>query len=302
MAEAARWLAGLELGTADRAAFEQWRGSDPRHALAFARVYASAAALSALSQPAEPVEPTILRTLPRRHVLRNLVAGSVLAAGGATFFASRALAWSQASTAIGEFRKVSLPDGSIIALNTDTEVYWRYKAERRQIRLNRGEIALDLGPGTPASFSSPGAEASLSTGRFVARLRPGKVDLLVLRGRALVTKGGASSPVPVYALQEASLSSAAPLVAPATNAHINTVTAWQNGEIEFDDARLADAVADYNRYLTRKIVIDDPRLADLRVGGRFSSADPESFLQALALGFDVHVSESGQVVRIQAKK
>jgi transmembrane sensor len=300
-AEAARWLAGLELGTADLDAFEQWRGSDPYHALAFARVYASAETLSALAQSDEPAETPRVATLPRRHFLRNAAAGAVLAAGGSVFFASRALAWSHASTTVGEFRKVSLPDGSIVALNTDTAISWRFETERRRIRLDRGEIALDLGPGTPASFSAAGTEASLSAGHFVARLRPRTVDLLVLRGRALVTNRDKGN-ILVSALEEASLSSAASLLKPASDERISRITAWQNGEIEFDDERLADAVEEYNRYLSRKIVIDDPRLADLRIGGRFASADPESFFHALALGLDVRVVESGQGVHIQSKK
>lgn len=103
-------------------------------------------------------------------------------------------------------------------------------------------------------------------------------------------------------LQEASLSDTVPLVAPASEERISSATAWQNREIEFDDARLAEAVADYNRYLTRKIVIDDPRLADLRIGGRFSSTDPEAFLQALALGLDLRVIERADAVHILPNK
>lgn len=299
-AEAARWLAGLELGTADLGAFEQWRGSDPRHALAFARVYASAETLSALAQPDEPVEAGRGGMPPRRRFLRHAAAGAVLAVGGSILFGSRAFAWSHASTAIGEFRKVTLPDGSIVALNTDTAVSWRFETERRRIRLDRGEIALNLGPGTPASLSAAGTEASLSAGRFVARLRPRTVDLLVLRGRALVP-GRGKGDLLVSAFEEASLSPAAPLLTAASDERISRVTAWQNGEIEFDDERLGDAVEEYNRYLARKIVIDDPRLADLRIGGRFASADPESFFKALALGLDVRVTQSEQATHIQPK-
>ena len=36
-----------------------------------------------------------------------------------------------------------------------------------------------------------------------------------------------------------------------------------------------------------KLRIDDPRIAALRLGGRFTSADPQDFLDALAASFDV---------------
>ena len=301
MAEAALWLAGLELGTADLDAFEQWRGAEPRHALAFARVYASAESLAALVQPDKPAETPRLEPVRRRQFFRTAAAGAVLVLGGSTFFTSRAFAWTHASTAVGEFRKIRLPDGSIVAMNTDTAVSWRYDAEHRRIRLDRGEIALDLGPGTPADFSGAGTEVSLSAGRFVARLRPGKVDLLVLRGRALIAERDTTGPAAVAAHEQASLSSTALHITPASEERISRVTAWQHGEIEFDNESLADAVDNYNRYLSRKIVIDDPRLAGLRIGGRFSSADPEGFLQALALSLDVSIVETEQGVHIRPK-
>jgi len=292
----------LELGTGDLDAFEQWRNADPRHALAFARVYANAESLSTLVRRNDPVEVQPSDTLSRRHFLRNAAVGAAFALGGSTFFASRALAWSHASTTVGEFRKLSLPDGSMVSLNTDTAISWRFESKRRRIRLDRGEIALELNPGTPASFFGAGTEASLSAGRFVARLRPDKVDLLVLRGRAILVEPDTARPLSVSALEEASLSSETRRVTQASDLQISKATAWQNGEIEFDDERLADAIEEYNRYLSRKIVIDDPSLAELRIGGRFSSADPESFFQALALSLNVRVVENGQIVRIQSKK
>lgn len=301
-AEAARWLAGLELGTADLDAFQQWRDSDPRHALAFARVYASAETLSMLAPPHGSVAGQPRGTPSRRHFIRTAAAGAVLAVGGSIFLTSRALAWDQAKTAVGEFRKVSLPDGSIVELNTDTAISWKFEAERRRIRLDRGEIALELGPGKPASLSSSGAEASLSAGRFIIRCQSRKIDLLVLRGRALVANSDTGNRALVSAAEEANLSSPVPLVTAATDQRISKVVAWQSGEVEFDDERLADAVEEYNRYLVRKIVIDDPSLADVRVGGRFASGDPESFFRAIALGLDVRVIESDGGVHIHPKK
>jgi len=291
--DAAHWLAALELGTADYDAFERWRGADPRHALAFARAYAHAEAVSKLAAPDQMVTPA---PLSRRRLLRGAAAGLVVLGSGSVFFGSRAMAWTHARTAIGEFQKVALPDGSHVVLNTDTEVAWRFERDRRHIRLKRGEVALDLLPGAPARFTVADSVAALTPGRFVVRMRPRDVDLLVLRGKALVDGRTA-----VGARELASLTSAAPRVQSTSDERISRATAWQSGEIEFDDTRLADAVDEYNRYLARRIVIDAAPLQDLRVGGRFATADPDVFLKALTLGFDVQVSQRDGAFHLSQK-
>src|SRR5205085_148439 len=44
-----------------------------------------------------------------------------------------------ASADIGGLRRVDLPDGSVIQLNTDSAVEVRYEAAERRVRLTRGE-------------------------------------------------------------------------------------------------------------------------------------------------------------------
>ena len=65
------------------------------------------------------------------------------------------------------------------------------------------------------------------------------------------------------------------------------------GEIVFEGQALSAAVEEYNRYLTRKLVIGDVRAGDLRLGGRFMTGDPESFLQALHTTFGLRIIQDG---------
>ncbi len=43
-----------------------------------------------------------------------------------------------------------------------------------------------------------------------------------------------------------------------TNASAQDIVAWQSGEIVFDGMPLGRAVAEFNRYLDRKIIVGDP--------------------------------------------
>jgi len=51
-------------------------------------------------------------------------------------------------------------------------------------------------------------------------------------------------------------------------------------------------IASANSYLTRKIIIIDRDLANIPVGGRFTSDDPAAFLRALQVGLGIRVSVS----------
>ncbi len=64
-------------------------------------------------------------------------------------------------------------------------------------------------------------------------------------------------------------------------------TAWRNGLIELRGETLAEAVADFARYGGREIVIADPELASLRVGGTFETTDSTRFIEALRRGFGI---------------
>lgn len=280
--EAADWFARWQAGTIDEQAFERWRAADPAHALAYARVLATWEKLG----KAEEAEGAPLLT--RRRVMRGSVAGAVVAAAGSGFFASRAYAWESATTGIGETRKLRLPDGSMVALNTDTEFHWRFSAAKRELWLERGEVALDLKPGSAARLATARASAALSDGRFNARLERDALDLLVLRGGASPeAAGGLQMRAEVY--QRLRFGGAAAAVEPVSSAAVETALAWQSGDIVFVDTPLSQAAAEYNRYLLRKIVIEDGAVAEIRVGGRFVSSDPADFLQAISTSLGVRV-------------
>jgi transmembrane sensor len=62
---------------------------------------------------------------------------------------------------------------------------------------------------------------------------------------------------------------------------------WRRGEIVLSGEPLDAVLSEYNRYLTHKIVIGDPQLRSIRMGGRFTSNDPAEFLSALHASFGI---------------
>jgi transmembrane sensor len=67
---------------------------------------------------------------------------------------------------------------------------------------------------------------------------------------------------------------------------------WREGYLEFHDTPLPEVVAEFNRYRTHKIEIDDSRINSIRIGGRFRCTDANSFLALLQQGFPVVVTSN----------
>ena len=65
-----------------------------------------------------------------------------------------------------------------------------------------------------------------------------------------------------------------------------------DGFIVFDDTALADVVAEFNRYNRRKIFIEDPTLAAIRLGGNFRTDNTDAFLWLLQSGFPITVEQT----------
>ncbi|MGE1135135.1 hypothetical protein ACQJ0E_19775, partial [Bacillus velezensis] len=70
-------------------------------------------------------------------------------------------------------------------------------------------------------------------------------------------------------------------------AKIKQRVAWQDGMVEFDGDTLAQAVEEFNRYRPTPLVIGDPAIASLRVGGAFRLDRSQDFVEALESGFGV---------------
>jgi transmembrane sensor len=72
--------------------------------------------------------------------------------------------------------------------------------------------------------------------------------------------------------------------------------AWEEGHLIFRGQALDEAVAEFNRYNRRQLIIDDESIRRLRIGGVFSTGDVDSFILALhnALGLRPESLDSQQ--------
>lgn len=292
--EAADWLAAIECGTADAGAFEQWRSGDPAHALAFIRVSQVSRNLDALREtgladraapsPEAPPEEETSDPAPDRRKLLKAGAAGIVAAGLAGLGWTYAAAAHEAETAVGERRRIVVARGIALELNTDSRVQWRESDGAYAFDLLRGEVMLERQRGSaPCSLRCGRSQIALAAGaRLNARSGSHGVDLSVLEGEASLRTPGTAAAVRVPSLQKARVAEgAAPALSTLSELDAGAVAAWQKGQLQFNGESLADAVAEYNRYLARPIEIADPSIRTIQLGGRFSTADPAEFCRAL---------------------
>lgn len=284
---AAGWLAALDAGSADMAAFEAWRDADIRHAIAFAEVAASWRDMDSLRLVQGDIPPPETAPVParpdRRRVIRAAagVAAVMMTGGG---FAYRAYARDTASTGLGERRTVAVRDGLVVDLNTDSRIHWK-TGETTRIWLERGEVAIRLAQMQKVELRTPGGAFQLMPGVYNARLRDASCELAVVKGRI----GGVSTaPIGAGAIVLATAGRIAPRS--GEDADLNRVTAWQRDILVLNGESLDYALSEINRYLPNKIVIGDPALSRIRLGGTFATTNPDEFLEALHTSFGVRAT------------
>lgn len=296
---AAEWLAALDAGSADPEAFAAWRDADLAHAAAFAQVAAAWERMGTARFVADDRSAPVTRSAPAPDIGRRrfaTAASVALALGASGLFGTRLWARSSAETGVGERRTIVIAEGARLELNTDSAVEWR-AGERTQIWLERGQAALDVAPASAGLLlHGGGVAARLRPGRYDVRLDGGALNVLVLEGRSDSAAGSASA----AAGARLRLAPERTTVEPAAEVERERALAWRRGELVFAGDALGDAVREYNRYLTRKLVVRDPGVAALQLGGRFISDDPAAFLAALRATFGVVALDRGKVVLLVA--
>ena len=322
--EAAQWDARLraeDCSAEQRAAFQQWLKDSRENATCYAALQQSIEAL----QAASVTHPSLrsmrdravnTRTRARRtHAfLRAALAASVLVVVG--WFATqsrdppqieRAVA-SVFQTAIGERSSVQLQDGSEIALDTRSRVEVTYSAQRRSIDIAEGRAYFSVAKDANRPFAVKAADREIIAigTEFDVRVDDDHLYVTLIEGRIDVR--GQAHGDDVATTQ--SLTPGQRLTLDRTTgtvtidqADLEKVVSWKEGKILFEDTPLDEVIAEINRYSSAPIVVEDVKLAQLRVNGLFYTENPSHFLQALAqyLPIRLRVDADGTTYISQAR-
>ncbi|WIO75357.1 FecR domain-containing protein [Porticoccaceae bacterium LTM1] len=202
-------------------------------------------------------------------------------------------------TALGEQSSMALDDGSLLVMNTQTEIQVDMDQEHRNLYLNSGEAFFDVAKDPTRAFRVivDGAVIEALGTSFNVRHFSNYTEATLLEGAISVSAKPGVEPIIVGISERVRInhetgSVDVSLVSP------DAILAWQNRKLIFDGELLSDAISEFNRYNKRKVTILDAVLASKKVSGVFNADDPESFtlfLEAAGIA-RVNVSASGIVL------
>lgn len=251
-----------------------------------------------------------------RRALPALAASFVVAIIGlGVWFGS--LTWSprasvaQYITQQGEQRSFKLPDGSVIHLNSRSEVALHFDAAERRVELLAGQALFDVekDPERPFRVIAGSTEVVAVGTQFEVYRRGDATLVTVVEGEVAVRANppvGASEPLEKVSLvagqrlrvpQAVSAMAAESIEVPEV-VNVRETIAWSRRQIVFESQTLGEVVQEFNRYAKRTIVIDDPGLAERRISGVFDIHDGNNFLEFIRRMDRVVVAAHGDIVRV----
>jgi transmembrane sensor len=313
-AEAAVWVWRMDSDTvsaANQDAFESWLRRDARHRRAYEELTHVWTGLNGL---AEAKREEKIATFTRTSTgFRPAGRKAWWAAAAAALVMGIAVAaWMQMgselrtlATAVGQQRSVTLADGSVVSLNTNTIVETNLRRSVREIYLRKGEAHFQVAHDRSRPFLVHAGDAVVRAvgTQFEVRIRSNQhVDVVVNEGSVEVRSEVAAEPAsPAHAARVTGRSLVHTLgagqqlmamgneysVVPVSTHRLSSVLAWRDGAVVFDGEPLSDAIAEIGRYTDARIIVNDSQVAALRVGGRYRTGDVQAFLDALQTAFPV---------------
>ncbi|HEY4123592.1 MAG TPA: FecR domain-containing protein [Rhizomicrobium sp.] len=305
-AAAARFLERRDLGRwsdADQADLDTWLAQSAAHCAAFWRleaVWADADRLSALRS----FKPQSTEPEPRRNfwpILRRAVAAIVVVAATGIAGAAYLLQpeGERYATPVGGREVITLFDGSQVELNTDTAV--RIAPAKRMAWVEKGEAYFQIKHDAAHPFVVAVAGhriVDLGT-KFVVRDQPDRLEVSLVEGRARVESQNNAAHPAVLAPGDVAVATATAIsVTKKTEKHLASELGWRRGVVIFDYTSLGDAVAEFNRYNQKKIVLAPNAPTHLTMVGTFPINDVELFGRVATLVLKVHVANQGDKIVI----
>ena len=274
-------LASGEMTQAEMAALRDWLDRDAAHRAAFEEARATWQMAAGLRQDfAAASRPLRARRFPRWVAGMAAAALVALALFADPLTALRA----DASTAVGEQRRLVLDDGSIVHLNTDSAVAVRFSAAERRLELLRGEAYFEVAPNPARPFvvaAQDGTARAVGTA-FSVRDAAGHVSVAVSEGKVSITAPARGDDSVLLGPGGQARYGAGQALQAVRDTAPESVAAWRNGRIVFDGLPFGTAVAELDRYLPGTIVIARAVPAARPVSGVFATDTLDGAVAALA--------------------
>lgn len=212
-------------------------------------------------------------------------------------------------------QRLTLADGSLVELRADSQVETAFSPGERRVWIVRGEAYFTVAKDAARPFVvHAGSVAVRAVGTaFNVRLAAANVEVLVTEGQVRVheavtstsllsaaeptTSAAPVTPPLLSAGQRVVVPVSAPAAVPtlaATAEETERALAWRSAQLVFERTTLEDAVAAFNSFNLRQLVLGDAALRTRRLGGTFRADNIDAFVRLLETGFDITAEFRGE--------
>ena len=213
------------------------------------------------------------------------------------------------ATIAGQQTNHVLPDGSRIVLNTRSRVEADFNRRARIVRVYEGEVGFEVAHEVDRPFivyAGRGLVSAVGTA-FSVRVKAGGVDVIVTEGRVGVISnitedpraeqlmmperftGNDRSRALISAGHGVRFEDVIESIEPLDAETLERKQAWRQGALIFKGEPLEEVLAEVGRYTDQQLVITDPSIRRVPVGGHFRTSDINTLVALLADNFDLDI-------------
>ena len=236
-------------------------------------------------------------------------------------------------TDIGQQASYQLSDGTHITLNTNSELKVDYSQDRRRIYLLRGEAHFNVAKNPQRPFMVYAGEgmvwavgtafnvrylnAGNLDGNRASNHKPSSIDVTVTEGTVKIfadiepdkntnlnDNNAQNSPTDHEQLVHAGKSVQYSKVINATQTTpaqvLEQKLAWQQGALIFKGETLEQAIIEIARYTDKQLIITDPSIKNIRVGGHYKTDNINSLLASLSQTLEIKLEQQGSQLHLSA--
>lgn len=220
------------------------------------------------------------------------------------------------ATLRGQQLKAALPDTpdynaalrSTLQLDTDTQVRVRLYRDRREVYLTNGQALFDVFSDSQrpfhvyvdslritvvgTRFSVRKTDTGLNAGHTVVSVREGQVRVENVHSHG--------TPVELTAGQAVSAHGQAQ-IGSVEVVGVDSIATWQDGRLNFNQTPLREAIAEFERYGQTNLIVNDPTVGLMPVGGSYSIDHLSNFVQNLPQVLPVRLQREGNITRVMPK-
>lgn len=307
-----------EADDAIRTKFEQWLMANQAHQQAYADVskvwesFDSTHELEKLADMAD--QQNYFQKAERTQRLRKYIAGAVVAAviglggllGLQTWRAQPTLQM-VAQAEVGQVKSQQLEDGTLLTMNTGTELEITYYRDRRLVNLKQGEAIFEVArdEARPFIVDSGQAKVTVLGTRFAVNRLQKLVRVSVDHGTVKVEQQGADQAINPHSLVlhdgEVAEVRANHTQPEHTKRHASDAFAFEKGMVVFEEADMDEIAETLSRYRKLPLIAEQPVTGKVHISSMLKTNAIETFISQMPEMAPVRIVPTANATIIKSK-